>query len=71
MLRNFIIRELPPPFLLLALGVTDLVTKTDKEVEKFLIEQIKQSWPDHGFLAEESYVPDTTNVSGFLRTKVS
>jgi len=33
----------------------DLVTETDTKVEKFLIENISKRYPDHMFLAEESY----------------
>jgi len=36
-------------------GLIDLVTQTDKEVEDFIINSIKQEYPNHCFLAEESY----------------
>jgi myo-inositol-1(or 4)-monophosphatase len=35
-------------------GVIDLVTEVDHASEKFLINEISQQFPDHGFLAEES-----------------
>lgn len=35
-------------------GEKDLVTKVDIETEKYLIKEIKKSFPSHGFLAEES-----------------
>ena len=34
--------------------VKDLVTEADVAVEKFLVEQIKQAYPDHGICGEES-----------------
>lgn len=33
---------------------TELVTKTDAKCQKIIIEQIKQRYPDHGFIAEET-----------------
>ncbi len=35
-------------------GRTDLVTKTDKDSEDYICSLIKESFPDHGILAEES-----------------
>ncbi|MBI4975793.1 inositol monophosphatase [Candidatus Peregrinibacteria bacterium] len=35
-------------------GVNDLVTNADKASEKFIIENINKTYPDHGILAEES-----------------
>ncbi|CAH1170142.1 unnamed protein product [Phaedon cochleariae] len=36
-------------------STTDFVTKTDKAVEKLLIDNISKQFPDHKFIAEESY----------------
>jgi len=36
-------------------GLVDLVTQTDKAVEKFAIETIRKEFPQHEFLAEESF----------------
>jgi len=38
---------------------TDVVTKADIEVEKFLIEKILSKYPDHGIISEES---DSINI---------
>jgi len=35
-------------------GTTDLVTNIDRKVENFIIEKIKNHFPDHTILAEES-----------------
>lgn len=35
-------------------GFVDLVTETDKEVEKLLIGKLKEAFPDHRFIGEES-----------------
>jgi len=35
-------------------GITDLVTKTDKESEQLICELIHDEFPEHGILAEES-----------------
>ncbi len=35
-------------------GVGDFVTKTDKKVEKVIIEELKKARPEYGFIAEES-----------------
>jgi len=41
----------------------DLVTKIDKQVESFIIEEIKKDFPDHKILAEESWNNESTNES--------
>lgn len=35
----------------------DLVTETDKAVEKFIIGELKERYPDYEFYGEETYVP--------------
>ena len=37
-----------------AKGANDFVTQIDKEAERAIIEKIRQSYPDHSFLGEES-----------------
>lgn len=39
---------------------SDFVTRVDKESEKIIIDSIKESFPDHFFLAEESVKEDKT-----------
>ncbi|PRP83701.1 inositol-phosphate phosphatase [Planoprotostelium fungivorum] len=47
-------------------GLIDMVTNTDKEVEGRIISKIKEKYPSHKILAEESYTPQTaeTNTTG-------
>lgn len=35
-------------------GTLDLVTATDREVEAFVVERLRQAFPDHVFVAEEA-----------------
>jgi fructose-1,6-bisphosphatase/inositol monophosphatase family enzyme len=44
-------------------GKVDLVTKTDKEIENFIIDSIKKDFPTHSFLAEESYKGGSYNFT--------
>jgi len=39
---------------------TDIVTKADREVSNFLIEKIREKYPDHGIISEEE--PDEINA---------
>ncbi|KAF8250846.1 inositol monophosphatase [Wilcoxina mikolae CBS 423.85] len=38
-------------------NTTDLVTETDKAVEKFVTGALKERYPDYDFLGEETYIP--------------
>ena len=42
----------------------DLVTEMDKQTEKFLVEQIKGSYPDHYIIGEEGYGDELTSLQG-------
>lgn len=42
-------------------GITDLVTEYDLRVEEYLIERLKENYPEYNFLTEENN-PDETNV---------
>jgi len=44
----------------------DLVTSMDQEIEKFFLEKIKQSYPDHLLLGEEGYGDEVTSLSGTI-----
>jgi len=41
---------------------TDLVTETDQEVEKFLFNGLKEKFPDHKFIGEESTAEDGQQI---------
>lgn len=42
----------------------DLVTETDKMVEKYFADRIKATYPDHLMLGEEGYGDDVTSLDG-------
>lgn len=44
----------------------DLVTEADLEVERFVVSRIKEKFPDHKIVAEESYHIDLKNPTGPL-----
>lgn len=44
-------------------GAVDLVTETDKAVEDLLVAQLKARYPNHCFLAEESFTGTSYNFS--------
>lgn len=41
-------------------GIHDIVTDTDEEAQRLIIETIKASFPDHRILAEEELIPSAT-----------
>jgi len=44
-------------------GHVDLVTETDKEVERFVISSLRESFPDHLFLGEETHSGESEAVA--------
>lgn len=45
-------------------NVTDLVTETDKAMEKLLVEGIRKNFPDHKFIGEEDVAENKGNTVG-------
>ena len=45
-------------------NANDLVTSIDKKTEKFFVEKIKKSFPNHLILGEEGYGDDVTSLAG-------
>lgn len=43
----------------------DLVTETDKNVEKFVFDQLKAKFPEHKFIGEESVAADNYGKVNF------
>ena len=41
-------------------NIADVVTKVDKACEKYIVEQIRATYPDHGLLGEEGDSYNTT-----------
>ena len=41
-------------------NISDVVTKVDKACEKYIVEQIRATYPDHGVLGEEGDSYNTT-----------
>ncbi|WP_310739854.1 inositol monophosphatase family protein [Oceanobacillus alkalisoli] len=42
----------------------DLVTEMDKQTEKFLVEKIKETYPEHYIIGEEGYGDELTSLQG-------
>jgi myo-inositol-1(or 4)-monophosphatase len=46
--------------------IADLVTNMDKNIEKFFIDKIKKTFPEHRVLGEEGYGDDIQDLSGII-----
>ncbi|GKQ42820.1 fructose 1,6-bisphosphatase [Companilactobacillus sp. RD055328] len=47
-------------------GKNDLVTNMDKEVERFIITELKKSYPTAKFVSEEGYGDDIKDINGLV-----
>ena len=59
---EIILKESKKPLKVTKKGLRDLVTQADHKSEDFIIKEIKQVYPNHGIIAEESSFKNAANL---------